>query len=65
MTDHGDKRQGLVGIVGAGLMGGGIAALICVAGLPVKVFDEDTDTFGGVEDNIDNLRQGNVNFDVH
>ncbi len=41
MGDDGGKQQGAVGVVGAGLMGGGIAALICAAGIPVKVYDMD------------------------
>lgn len=52
MTDHGAKRQGPVGIVGAGLMGGGIAALICGAGLSVKVFDENAEQLSSLEDRV-------------
>lgn len=52
MTEYGDKRQRPIGIVGAGLMGGGIAALICAAGLPVKIFDEDADQLSSLEDRV-------------
>lgn len=41
MMAAGSRQQGAVGIVWAGLMGGGIAALVCAAGIPVKVYDVD------------------------
>lgn len=52
MIEYGNKDQGPVGIVGAGLMGGGIAALVCAAGLPVRIFDEDASQLSKIEDRV-------------
>ncbi len=52
MNGFGDKQQAPVGIVGAGLMGGGIAALVCAAGFSVKVFDENADQLSKLEDRV-------------
>jgi 3-hydroxybutyryl-CoA dehydrogenase len=37
-----------VGVIGTGLMGTGIAALVCAAGLPARVFDSDPARLAGV-----------------
>lgn len=47
--DENGWRQGSVGIVGAGLMGSGIAALICAAGIPVKAYDVDKQRLAKLE----------------
>lgn len=52
MDDDGGRPQGDVGIVGAGLMGGGIAALICAAGIPVKVYDVDKERLAQLHNRV-------------
>ena len=52
MVDHRDEERGVVGIVGAGLMGGGIAALMCAAGIPVKVLDKDKEQLSRIESHV-------------
>lgn len=55
MRDNGDNQQEPIGIVGAGLMGGGIAALICAAGIPVKVYDENKEQLSRLGDRVRTL----------
>ena len=45
-------RQGAVGIVGTGLMGTGIAALICAAGVPVKAYDVNKEQLAELEGRV-------------
>lgn len=52
MTESGNVEQGVVGVLGAGLMGSGIAALLCAAGKRVKVYDVDSTKLSNVTQNV-------------
>jgi len=52
MVFQDERQMDPVGIVGAGLMGGGIAALICAAGIPVKIFDKDEKQLSRLEAHV-------------
>jgi 3-hydroxybutyryl-CoA dehydrogenase len=43
------------GVVGAGLMGSGIAAMMCAVGMPVQVFDTDAARLAKVPANIEDI----------
>lgn len=52
MTGDESRDEGIIGVVGAGLMGSGIAALVCAAQLRVKVYDVDGAKLASLEGNV-------------
>ena len=55
MARDSHKSSSSSGVVGAGLMGSGIAAIMCAAGMPVQVFDTDAARLAKVPAKIEDI----------
>lgn len=64
MTGLRGDEEDVIGVVGAGLMGAGIAALICASKIPVKVYDVDSSQLESLQGRIDSVVAELVRYEL-